>query len=359
MSRMSRAVSCVCMLVAVQALWPAIGQPVVDAGGWNKARTLRGVWGMSCTPDSSGVRGVCELKCGKVNRQGVAKVSLKITPFDGKRISYRATAVSLSSSGGGADAVTAKWGGGYQVTIQPDGTFSGGPVSAEEELDCAWNAVWSERVGGKMPGLKAYFTMVDLEPFDLWDGRKALPSLMPWADGYCGWADLSSFACCFEESILKPCETVNLDAASGRWSCDRAKTVKVVKGEVDPARNRFLPASCSCLSPLKAGKYFRLQLPGAGCGNYGNLSCLRLSYNVKRGLFKGTLKIYTTKQYVNECWMESASKPQLKKVGVKVIGAVIGGEGIGSSVTPNSCARPPIHFRCRVTTQNPAEQYGW
>lgn len=138
-------------------------------------------------------------------------------------------------------------------------------------------ALWSERVGGKMSGSKAYFTMVDLEPFDLWDGRKALPSLMP----------------------------------------------------------------------------------GAGCGNYGNLSCLRLSYNVKRGLFKGTFKIYATKQYVNECWMESASKPQLKKVGVKVIGAVIGGEGIGSSVTPNSCARPPIHFRCRVTTQNPAEQYYW
>lgn len=319
---------------------------------WRKARMLTGVWGSGCGYGTEGIRGTCVLKCGKVNKKGLAKVSLKISPFDGKKITYRSTAVNVTSGG----PITVRWNGAYQVTIENDGSFSGEPIYNGERPACSPNSVWSARVGGKLPGTTAYFTMTNLQPFDLGDGWKALPSLMPWIDGCYGWEDVGSFTGFFDERPIKSCERININASTGRWSCDRAKAVKVSKVVYVPGKG--VPICCP--APETAGTYYCLQLPKSGCDNYGNLSKLKLTYNMKHGTFKGTFKIYASKLYVYECLAPQPYKPKLKKVSAKVSGVVIDGEGIGSSVTPrSSCARTPMYFSCRVTSVNPDEDYYW
>lgn len=57
-----------------------------------------------------------------------------------------------------------------------------------------------------------------------------------------------------------------------------------------------------------------------------NVSALKLTYNAKTGIFKGSFKVYVT----NECC--TSGTPKLKKYTAKVTGCMIEGEGYGSAV---------------------------
>ena len=116
----------------------------VSSGPWQRARTLKGAWGEGCYA----ANGIATLKCSKANKHGMAKVSLKIKPFAGKTISYKAATVDVSGGGN----VVVKWGSKYSVTIRSGGDFFGEPIYFDSRPACSPNAVWSATLGGAMGG---------------------------------------------------------------------------------------------------------------------------------------------------------------------------------------------------------------
>ena len=83
---------------------------------WQKARTLMGV-ATRAMPNP--IQGVFELKCGKANKTGVAKVSATLTGIDGKKTKFKAQNVDVMGA-----AVTVNF-DGLSVTINGE-SFSGG-----------------------------------------------------------------------------------------------------------------------------------------------------------------------------------------------------------------------------------------
>ena len=115
---------------------------------WQKARTLNGLYGEGCYGSAEGAEGTAQLKCGKANKKGIAKVSLSITPFNGKKRSYKSVSVDVSQGG----PIEVSWPQQrYQVTIDGD-SFFGEPIYSDWRPDCSPNAVWSADVGGTMAG---------------------------------------------------------------------------------------------------------------------------------------------------------------------------------------------------------------
>ena len=123
----------------------------VSPGPWQRARTLKGAWGEGCIAYTA--EGIATLKCSKANKHGMAKVSLKIKPFAGKTISYKAVTVNVS---GGGDVVV-KWGSKYSVTISSWGEFFGEPIYGDIRPSCSPNAVWSAALGGAMGGTHSIY----------------------------------------------------------------------------------------------------------------------------------------------------------------------------------------------------------
>lgn len=115
---------------------------------WQKARTLTGLYGEGCFESAEGAEGTAQLKCGKANKKGIAKVSLSIMPFNGKKRSYKSVAVDVSKGG----SVEVSWPQQkYQVAIDGD-EFFGEPIYGDGRPSCSPNAVWSANVGGAMTG---------------------------------------------------------------------------------------------------------------------------------------------------------------------------------------------------------------
>ena len=133
-----------CLQVYIDDKYNVNDTPVIPTA-WQKARTLKGAWGEAC---SDMVEGLCDLKCGKASKKGLAKVSLTITPFSGKKISYKSVSVRIPESG----SVTAEWPGKYSVTIEEDGSFSGEPIYSGVRPCCSPDAVWNAEIGGAVTG---------------------------------------------------------------------------------------------------------------------------------------------------------------------------------------------------------------
>ena len=109
---------------------------------WRQSRTLHGLWGNGCDRQAEGV---VQLRCGKANKRGVAKVSLAITPFVGRKMAYKAASVDVSAGG----AVEVRWGDSCHVEISGD-SFRG---ETQSSAGCAPGAFWSASVGGSVDGL--------------------------------------------------------------------------------------------------------------------------------------------------------------------------------------------------------------
>ena len=66
------------------------------------------------------MEGTAQLKCGKANKKGIAKVSLTVTPFSGKKRKYASVSVDVSQGGD----IEVKWlKQSYSVTIREGGDF--------------------------------------------------------------------------------------------------------------------------------------------------------------------------------------------------------------------------------------------
>ena len=240
------------------------GGTVLEA--WKKARTLRGVV-TRALPSPRDVQGVFDLKCGKANKQGVAKVSATLTGLDGKKRPYKAQNVDVTG-----ETVTVNL-GGLNITIDGD-TFGGG-----ENLPGGLS-VRSAGVGGNWTGSGATVT-VDASDLSMFGGT-VLTDLLP--DGE------------------------RASVAGGKWKFAKAAGVKWAKPKGTAVPEFYDEGSGKGLVvDTSAGKT--------------NLSAMKLTYTPKKGTFKGSFKVYALEG--------EGQATKLKKYTVKVSGVVVGGVGYG------------------------------
>lgn len=247
---------------------------------WQKARTLKGVCGGSC---SYGIDGSAVLKCGKANKKGLAKVSLAVTPFNGKKRTYKGVKVDVSQGG----EIEVFWPQqGYAVTIDGD-EFFGEQVSSDNGYTCDSNAVWSEDVGGQVSG-SALFYFGDILYLDS-NEEVADYALLDNPNNSC-------------YDFLSIYDDIEFTTGGSRWALPKAARLKWTSS----------PSNTACLD-RDGGGWLAAQT--------GNLPGLKLSYNAKTGMFKGSFKVYTFSG---------------KKYNAKVTGIVVGGyRGYGVAYCPN------------------------
>ena len=141
---------------------------------WLKARTLNGI---ATRAVQNACVGTFSVKCGKANaRTGIAKISAVYTPFEGKKVTYKAQNVKVDSA-----KVLVSW-GGFSVTIEGNEFYGGeelaGGLSVESaDVGGAWTKtdgqVFVNTEGATFPA----GTFTELLP----DGEPVIPSGGKWA----------------------------------------------------------------------------------------------------------------------------------------------------------------------------------
>lgn len=251
---------------------------------WRKARTLKGLWGEGCAMGIDGAEGTAQLKCSKANKKGIAKVSLTITPFVGKKRTYRSVAVDVSHGG----RIEVRWPQQkYAVTIYGN-DFFGEPIYDEARPACTPNSVWSADVGGQF-NKTARFNFGDI-PNDHW---YVMDELMI-VDGN-GWVD-----------VFDP---VAVTMSNFKWTCPRASRL----GSIRIYAHATHPSTGTWEWALKTHD------------DADNIPALKLSYSAKTGIFKGRFNIYCDGR---------------KKYSAKVTGVMVDGEGYGLAFCKKLSSEP-------------------
>lgn len=222
----------------VQGVLQKSGGAVFIPVEWQKARTLNGLYGEGCWGGVDGAEGTAQLKCGKANKKGVAKVSLTIKPFVGKKRTYKSVSVDVSQGG----RIEVRWPKQkYAVTIDGDGFF-GEPIYEWIRPACSPNAVWSADVGGSF-NKTAWFDFGDIPNGDV--------PIMFWM---------------FEET------DATVVMSGSKWKLPKKAVVKKLK----------CPKGATCGIDWQVDS----------SGDKTNLPGLKLTYNPKTGIFKGGFDLY-------------------------------------------------------------------
>ena len=259
-----------CGYTVFRAKWSTPGIP----SEWKKARKLNGLYGEACGGGLEGAEGTVQLKCGKANKRGIAKISMTITPFNGKRRTYPSVSVDVSRGGD----IEVRWQKKkYAVTINGD-DFFGEPIYGEMRPACSPNAVWSANVGGSFKKT-AWFDFGQIPE------NERVP-VISWM---------------FEETDA----TIKMNGS--RWTLPKKASVTRLR----------CPQGAVCGIAWKIdSSRGRTNLPG-----------LRLSYQPKTGIFKGSFSIYPFMG---------------KKHTAKVVGVMVDGEGYGQALCKGLSSSPWI-----------------
>lgn len=199
---------------------------------WRKARTIKSAvysYGSRST-------GICEVKCGKANKQGIASVSLTYTGLNGKKTKYQAQKVNVAD----LEEVYVDWGDFY-IYLYNNHCY-GESITGE---------VWIEPalIGGELYGT-TYLDILD-HPSEI-DGYEAI------------------FPCC-HEGPDGPANQVKMDGK--KWTCP---------GNTKATWKKCPPnAECE-----EAGWQFDFS------NGRSNLCGIRLTYNAKTGFFKGNFTVF-------------------------------------------------------------------
>ncbi len=252
----------------------ALGGEVPEA--WKKARKLLGV---ATRATANPLQGTFELKCGKANGKGFAKVSAKLTGLDGKKKSYKAKApVDVTVVPVTADL------GGIVVTIDGD-SFSGGDGLA------GGLTVNTAKVGGALAGGEHTFNVEGFNP--------DVPGRL--------------------QRELLPLDS-KFEVSGGKWKFAKGASVKWRKPKKGEARTP--------LYDEESGKDLMVDTSKGKT----NVSSLKLTYKPKTGQFKGSFKVYV---------LEGEGKAtKLKKYTVKVNGFVVDDEGVGRATCKKLAGGP-------------------
>jgi len=243
---------------------------------WQKARTLMGV-ATRALPPPYNVQGLFELKCGKANKQGIAKVSATFMGLDGKKTSYKAQNIDVT---------------GKTATVN----FNGMVIAIDDE----------SFKGGE--GLAGGLSVQSAKVGDNWTGRGATVTVD--AD------NVSMFAGTVLTALLPSNEQA--EVSGGKWSFAKAASVKWAQPKKDAEVSEYYSEA--------AGKDLVVDTSKGKT----NLSGLKLTYTPKKGTFKGSFKVYALEG--------SGKKTKLKKYTVNVIGFVVDGVGYGEATLKKPAA---------------------
>ena len=248
----------------------------------SKAMTLQGV-----VYDSGKVVGSVELKLGKVNaKKGTSKVSGSVTTLDGKK--HTITPFNLTDIDGMSPksvSFEVKDFGTMSITI--GGTQFAGSMGKYHMQSADVGGNWSKS------GSNVYVDM----------SNASLPSEVL-------------------EDLLPNSESVI--TSGGKWKFAKAASVKWAK----PKSGAALPE----IYDAESGKGLVVDTSAGKT----NLSAMKLTYTPKKGMFKGSFKVYA---------LEGAGKAtKLKKYTIKVSGVVVGGVGYGTA----TCKTPAISWSVTV-----------
>ena len=271
----------------------ATGVTIPDA--WKAARTLTGI---ATRATLNPLQGVFELKCGKANKQGIAKVSGKLTYLNGKKKNYKAKSVNVT---------------GPLVVVPFDGlgVLILGETFVGEEGIAGGLTVESAVVGGGIARSVMTFNMaMDSVPDFGKDGtllEAALPKDVPV---YVGSKDEAT-------KSHAPADVPDYAISEKKpWTFDKAPALKYKKNK-------------------ETGKY---ELLGLNDETKPNVAAVKLSYALKTGQFKGTLKLHVT----NAATTPEGKAPKLKKLTVNVFGFVVDGKGYGQATLKKPAATWPV-----------------
>ncbi len=239
---------------------------------FGKAQT---VFGALVASEGGEIVGVVQVKIGKQNRAGKIRISGTATLASGKRV--MAKAISLNPTLGEVSGTFAFKSpvGGMQLTLS-DGAFT---------LAGGVYTMVAGKIGGELAGGMATFSAaIDKLP-DFGDGWDVIEDALP--DREAG-------------EVIGGRKFNFGNAASLRFVMDRESGEYVLAGMNDPAKP--------------------------------NLSALKITYNVKTGVFKGSFKIYAVNR--------TGARPKLKKFMVTLGGVVVDGKGSGQATLKRPAAGP-------------------
>lgn len=298
--RMKRRVCAVAIVIGLMSM-SASGEVSVPVE-WQKARTLLGLYGEGCgeNPD-----GIVRIKCGKANKKGIAKVSMTITPFDGKKRSYRSTSVDVSRGG----EVRIEWPAQEYFVRISGNEFFGEPIYGDFRPACSPNAVWSADVGGNIPD--GPYGFGSDYAFRFW-----------WRDEEWAWQ--------LEDLFTEGRYCINTELAMPLLS---SQTFTVRNGKIDFGKKPSLK--------YKKGNEFP-NLVGWDTAK-PNIPGTKITYNAKTGILKGSFTFYTDPHVCNV--YDGGKVYQLKKHSFKIAGVVLKGTIVGEGVA--ICKKPA--FSCPVS----------
>ena len=248
------------------------------------AMTLQGV-----VYDGCDVVGIVELKLGKVNeKKHTGKVSGSLTTLDGKKHAIKALNLTeIDGTTSKAVSLEVKDFGTMSITI--GGTRFAGSMGKYHVQSATVGGNWSKG------GAKVYV-----------DGGRGATALPTGA----------------LEELLPNGEPVI--AAGGKWKFAKAAGVKWAK----PKKGAALPE----MYDEAAGKGLIVDTSA----DKTNLSAMKLTYTPKKGMFKGSFKMYALEG--------TGTATKLKKYTVKVSGVVVGGVGYGTA----TCKSPAVSWAVTV-----------
>ena len=280
----------VAAMPVVSAARTSGGEAVPIPDEWKVARTLIGT---ATRATLNPLQGVFELKCGKANKSGIAKVSAKLTWLNGKKTSYKAKSVDVT-----VKTVMAEF-DGLTVLIEGD-TFAG------SEGVSGGMSVKSATVGGGIPKRSLKFNVALNSVPDFGKAGAVLEAALP--------VNVPVYVSKLDDSPTHAPADVPDYAISQQkpWTFDTAPTLKYKKNKA-------------------TGKY---ELLGLYDEEKPNVSALKLKYVMKTGQFKGSFRLYVT----NEATTPEGKAPKLKKYTVNVFGFVVDGKGYGQATLKKPAA---------------------
>lgn len=281
------------------------GDGVAVPAEWQGARTLLGLYGEGC---GEGAEGTVQVKCGKANRKGIAKVSMTITPFDGKKRSYRSTSVDVSRGG----EVRIEWPEQKYFVEISGNEFFGEPIYGGARPCCSPDAVWSADVGGNIPD--GPYGFGSDYAFRFW-----------WRDEEWAWQLEDLFT-------------------EGRYCINTGLVMPLLSSQAFTVRNGKIDFGKKPLLKRKNVNGY-LVLVGLDAAK-PNIPGTKITYNAKTGILKGSFTFYTDPYacydndgtYVGKVY-------QLKKHSFKIAGVVLKGTIVGEGIA--ICKKPV--FSCPVT----------
>ena len=275
------------------AHWKMTGLEEPQFGSFDRSQKFMGI-----LLNKGAVRGSIEITASKRNSKNVSRLSVKITRFDtGKRIGAKGTLTFAADGSATSDGIHISFKDGVweddtmYLTMKPDGRFTmSGRVYDVE----------ATQIGGAL----TYQTMTLSVPELTWpSGKPSVPA---------GYRLITA--------VLPTNFTFSLASSGRKFSFPKSTPLKYVADK--PVRRPA--ATVASNVPGRQLRQYRL----AGLDSE-NPACLKLTYQYRTGLFKGSFVFYAS----NGDDVVLGKKPLLKKYTVKVVGLVMDRRGWGMATS--------------------------